>query len=107
MNIDRYLVHEVQIERFLGTGAYGDTYDTATTERAWIDDSRQVVRGAGGDEEVSETTVSISLTAPDVPVDSKVTLPASFGSRTSQVIAVNRMDSSGLFGLEHIELSLK
>lgn len=98
--------HPVTIARLLGSGPYGDTYAPETTHDGWIDDRRRLVRDATGTEVVSETTVLLPITTPDVPLNSTVTLPAAYGGRTTHVLAVSRHDGAGLPTPDHLELSL-
>lgn len=98
--------HTVQVERLDGTGAYGDVYLTATAALCAIDDRRRMVRDATGTETVSETTILLPLTTADVPLGSRVTLPASHGGRTATVLAVSRHDSGGMPTPNHLELAL-
>lgn len=98
--------HPVQVERLSGSGAYGNRYGAATTELAAIDDRRRMVRDAGGTEVVSESTVLLPIATADIPLGSRVTLPAAFGARRATVLAVSRHDSGGQPTPNHLELAL-
>lgn len=99
--------HPVLIERLTGTGPYGDVYDTPVQHLAAVDDRRRLIRSASGEEVVAETTVLLPATTADVPLDSRVTLPPTFGSRTTTVLASSRHDSGGLPTPDHLELALQ
>lgn len=99
--------HPVTVTRRTGTDAYGrPSYSPPTTERAWIDDTRRVVRGPDGDEVISETTVYLPIDTDPVPLHSTITLPPVFESRTTTVLAVSRHDGAGLPTPDHLELAL-
>ncbi|NAE18077.1 hypothetical protein [Enterococcus hirae] len=98
--------HEVVLERLLGSGPYGDKWADPETVHGAVDDRRRLVRDGTGSEVVSETTVLLSIVTADVPLGSRVTLPATFGERTSTVLSAARHDSGGLPTPDHLELAL-
>lgn len=98
--------HEVSVQRWLGTSAYGDVYDPATLHMGAVDEKRRLVRDKTGAEVVSETTVRFPATTAAVPPGSLVTLPAAYGGRTSVVIAASRHDGGGQPTPDHLELAL-
>lgn len=99
-------VHPVTIERLAGKGAYGEKLAAPVTVTGFIDDRRRMVRNGAGSEVMSETTVLLPITTPDVPLGSKVTLPAAFGNRESRVLSAARHDGGGLPTPDHLELAL-
>ncbi|MGH3745808.1 MAG: hypothetical protein ACRDT8_00230 [Micromonosporaceae bacterium] len=96
------LVHSVTIEPMVGEGAYGSTFGPAFTEKAFVDESRRLVRDAEGSEVVSEATVTLPLDTV-CPEGSHVTLPS---GRTADVITARRRDGGGLPTPDHLEVSL-
>lgn len=98
--------HPVTIARLTGSGPYGETWAEPTAHRAWVDDTRRMVRDATGTEVVSETTVLLPAFTALVPVGSLLTLPAAFGAREARVLAVTRHDGAGLPTPDHLELAL-
>lgn len=100
--------HQITIERLTGTGAFGDEYDEPEDPipLGFIDDRRRMVRDADGNEVVSETTVMLPIGTAEVPLGSRVTLPAAFGARESTVLAVSRHDGGGQPTPDHLELAL-
>lgn len=100
--------HPIKVERLTGTGAYGDTFAPADDPLplGFIDDRRRMVRDSSGSEVVSETTVALPITTPDVPPGSLVTLPATHGGRQATVLAVSRHDGGGQPTPDHLELAL-
>jgi len=107
ISLGYFFVHTVQIERYTGSGAYGETFADPVSTAALVDDSDQMVRDLGGQEVVSSTTVLLRIGTADIPLDSKVTLPAQFGDRTSRVIAVTRRDAGSLPLPSHVQLALR
>lgn len=99
--------HSVQVERFIGTGAFGDDYATATTELAMIDDTARLVRAADGSQVVSSTRLGLASTTTNIPPSSRVTLPAEFGGRRTFVLAVSVGDGGGQPTPDHVELALQ
>ena len=100
--------HDVSVERFTGTDAFGvDVYATAETVTGFVDDTRRLVRDLAGQEVVASTTVYLPAATADVPAGSKVTLPAVFGGRSSQVVGVSRHDAGSLPLPAHLELALR
>lgn len=98
--------HEVTIEPLAGSGAYGDVYAAPFTWTCAIDDSRKLVRDAGGNEVVSETRIFGPIQTGHIPLGSRVTLPASHEARTTTVLVVSRHDSGGLPTPDHVEVAL-
>lgn len=74
----------VSVETFRGVGAGGkEAFDAPVDSVCVLDDARKLVRGANGDEVVSESTIYTDLAeAPKFIPDSKVTLP----TRTARVL---------------------
>lgn len=98
---DYLLVHTLQLEPYLGTGAYGDQYGAAVSVRCYYEGTRRMVRDGNGNEVVSEATAYVN---PDVsiPDGSRVKI---FG-RDTHVITVGVLDDGGLTGLAHLEVAL-
>ncbi len=97
------LRHTVQVETLLGSGPYGDSYAAPVTVKCFRDDKRQIVRGANGDEVVSEVTLyaRLAATATFQP-DSRVT----WDGRTAYVVSLARRDDAGMGAWQHIEVNL-
>lgn len=104
--LSAWWVHTVTIQRKTGEGAFGDHYDEPATLRGFVDDRRRLVRDGDGNETVSESTVLLPIDTAHVPLGSQVTLPATFGSRTSTVLAISRHDGGGQPTPDHLELAL-
>lgn len=100
-------VHDVTVERLTGEGAYGPTYASAQTVTGFVDDERKLVRSVGGEEIVATASVFLPAATTDIPLDSRVTLPALFGSRECTVIAVARHDAGGQPTPNHLEVYLR
>ena len=101
-----FWVHTVSIERYTGSGAYGDTFADAANVDGLVDDGQKIIAGVNGQAISSTATVYLPIDTADVPVKSKVTLPAEFGGRECQVIAVARHDGGGLPLPECLEVNL-
>lgn len=99
-------VHDIQVERKTGAGAYGDTYASPETVTGLIDDTRRLVRTGAGEETMSSASVFLPIGTTDVPLGSRVTLPAAFGGRGSTVIAVARHEAGSQPVPAHIEIHL-
>lgn len=99
--------HPVTIERLTGASVHGDQYAAGEDATGFIDDRTRMVRDAGGDEVVSQTTVLLPKGTANVPLGSYVTLPAAFDTRRARVIAASRHDGAGLATPDHLELSLE
>lgn len=100
-------VHDLTVRRFTGYDAYGKRqYATAQTIKGFVNDTRRMVRNADGVEVVSETTVYLPAGTATIPVDSEVTLPATFGGRVTTVLAVSVHDGGGQPTPDHVELAL-
>lgn len=102
----QWWVHPVIIARLLGKGAYGEKLAAPVTVTGFVDDRRRMVRNGAGTEVMSETTVLLPISTPDVPLGSTVTLPAAFGHRESRVLSAARHDGGGLPTPDHLELAL-
>lgn len=101
--------YTVTVERFTGTSPSGDTYAAGTSEVAFIDDSRKLVRQADGGQVISSTQVFLPSTVAYVPAGSRVTLPATFGTppRRSIVLASSVHAGGGQPTPDHVELALQ
>jgi hypothetical protein len=98
----RFLVHRVDVEPLLGTGGYGDQYDTKVADVPCMrDDRTRLVRNSDGDEVTSQTTLYMRLSQADrFPAGSRVTLPG----RVASVITSARRDDAGLGAWQHLEV---
>jgi hypothetical protein len=100
----RYLVHQVTVEPYTGTGSYGDVYDTPRTRACLVDEKRQLVRNTDGDEVISEATLYLRRThLQDFEPGSRVTLPT--GRRSTVIVAADRSDG-GLGAWQHLEVAV-
>lgn len=100
--------HRVTVTPHDGTDAYGtDVFGEPFDLLAWVDDTRRVVVGSDGSDQVSETTVYAPITSPDVPGGSTLTLPPVFGDRVVTVLAVSRHDGGGMATPDHVELATR
>jgi hypothetical protein len=97
--------HTVTVERWTGEGAFGKTYDTAADVTGFVDDGQRLVAGPSGEQITSTARVFLPITTATVPVQSRVTLPAEFGGRPAEVVAVARHDGAGL--PSHWEVALQ
>jgi hypothetical protein len=102
-----WYTHQVTVERFIGTGAFGDSYAAQDVVLMAVDDKRRLVRAADGSQVVSETSVAHPLGITAIPPRSKVTLPATFGGRRTIVIASSVGDGGGMPTPDHVELALE
>lgn len=101
-----FWVHNVTIERYGGSGAYGPTFAAPAVVAGLVDDGQRLVVGPNGEQVTSTARVFLPIGTAAVPLESKVTLPTQFAERTTTVIAVARRDSGGLPLPEHFELAL-
>ena len=99
--------HQVVVERYTGSAAYGDTYAAPVTITGLVDDSRKLVRTQQGDEVVSSATVYFPASTADIPLGSRVTLPATFGSLEGSVIESKRHDAGTQPTPDHLEVALQ
>lgn len=100
-------VHTVSVERHSGNGPEGDTYTAPATEPCFVSDKRRLVLAASGEQVVSETTVLFPKTTADIPVDSRITLPAPFGSRETRALSVSRHHGGGQPTPDHLEVAVQ
>ena len=89
--------HLPLVRRYSGAGAAGPTYGQPVAERGNVAVKNQIVRDSSGDEIVSSASISFPSTVAYIPPGSEVTLPAQFGSCTSQVVAVSVSDAGPPF----------
>ncbi|WP_228975204.1 hypothetical protein [Streptomyces sp. DH12] len=97
------LRHEVVVEPYLGASAYGPRYGPQVTVAGLLEQGTRTVRAPSGAEVTSSSTLRAPLDAPDIPPQSRVTLPD--GDQTT-VIAVLRHDGGGLPTPDHVEVQL-
>lgn len=108
-------VHDIQVERFTGSGANGNTYAATATVTGFLDDAsgasplsgQKIIRTANGEEIVVSAVLYLPLTVAELPVQSRVTLPAVFDNRECFVVSTARRDGGGLDLPEHWEVGLR
>lgn len=82
--------HEVTVEDAIQSGGSGAKFDAPRSVKAEVRDEQRIVIGADASEHVSNTQVTVPLSAA-VPVGSMVTVWAGrVGARRARVIAVQR-----------------
>jgi len=109
MSVNRWFVHTVTVETFLGTNGYGeDVFDVPVVleppNGCWVDNARKLVLNKDGVEVVSETSVATSTAnAPLFAPESRVTI----NGVASRVIKANNGDSGSLnLPTDHLEVNL-
>lgn len=108
----RHWRHPLIIQRYEGTGAFGDVWGQTEMIRGAIDSRTRMVRNSDGAEVVSSTTVALPLAVAGTPVawippGSLATLPTSHGGRTTRVVDTQVGDGGGLPTPDHINLALE
>lgn len=98
--------HSVELETYLGSGPYGDEWGTPLTYMAAIDDKARQVVDSAGVELVADTTVVFPAHVGYIRPGSKVTLPATHGSRSLYVIACRVAHGGGMPTPDHVEVNL-
>lgn len=89
--------HQLRVERFAAPGAgYGDTYADPETVEGFYKDGIHLVADQTGKQIASSGVFGFPLSYAYVPLQSRVTLPAKFGSRVTEVVAVEVGDGGGL-----------
>lgn len=101
--------HEVTLERLSGGDGdgYGNTFDAAEVLLGYVHDGNTLVRAANGDQVVSSTQVALPIGVGYVRPRSRVTLPATFGSRVTTVISCEVGDGGGQPTPDHVRLLLE
>jgi hypothetical protein len=95
--------HTITVEMFLGAGAYGDVYAAPVTVIGFMDGTRKLVRGANGEQVVSESSFyTYPITGPLFVTDSRVTQ----GTEVTYVIKNNTNDSGSLGLPDHAAINL-
>lgn len=101
MRLPNYLLqHQVTIEPYTGTGAYGDTYGAGVAVRCMVDGKRRMIRDQSGEQTMSMSTVYCALDTP-CPVGSRVTLP---DGRVATALSVTTCDGGNLPVPSHLEV---
>ncbi|MEV0586323.1 hypothetical protein [Nonomuraea sp. NPDC050310] len=95
--------HTITVQPYIGSGPGGRVFGAPVTYRAYVQDKRQLVRNAAGQEVVSEATAYVGDPAANIPADSKVTVPA---GRTALVITANRREGALHALRDHLEITL-
>ena len=104
-DIASFYVHTVTAEPYLGAGANGAKYDDPVTFPAFVEQKRQIVRDANGEQVVSSTTVYCDPAyAANLAPKSRVTFAA---GRKSIVIIRADHDSGDLDLPDHCEAALQ
>lgn len=98
----KLLPHTVTVERYLGTGAYGDVYATAEViDRALVEDKVAMVRDTKGHEVVSNATIYMEPPGQPINPGSRITRWKNTPYEvTSKVITVSLFDHPQ--GLSHL-----
>jgi hypothetical protein len=105
-DVSEWFTFAVSVERLTGAGAYGPVLATATSEAAMVDPGNKLTRSGTGEQVVTSARVFLASTTTAIPDGSRVTLPATFGSRASTVIT-SLLHTSGLGTPDHLELVLE
>lgn len=102
--LEELFMHEVAVQTWAGTGAYGDVYEDRTPPLpCYLDETRKLVRDEHGTETVSEATVFVSLQ------DGEAFTPGSLvhlDDRDAYVISRARRDGEPLGLPSHTEVTL-
>jgi hypothetical protein len=98
------LRHEVTVESYLGSSAYGPRYGAPVVVRGLLEQQTRTVRDQDGAEVTSTSTFRTRLDGPAIAPESRVTLPD--GDQTT-VIAALRHDGAGLPVPDHLEVQLR
>ena len=103
-DVSDFYVHEVTVETWQGSGAYGDVYAAPVTVTCFAENKVLLVRAKDGQQVVSGTQLYMAAAdgALFVP-DSRVTVQG----RVSYVITQNVNDAPGLGLPEHAAITLK
>lgn len=100
----RLLVHRVTVETHQGTSGVGDLYAEPVTRRVFVDETRKLVRVAGGSEVTSEATLYGRRSDADAFTEqSRVTLPS---GQIMTVLTTSDRSDGGLGAWQHIEVNL-
>lgn len=111
----RFWVHQIQVRRKVGSGAYGPVFDPAADQDAdtflgWVEDGTKLVADGNGGQVASSARVACPASTPYVPVGSEITLPPQYAApgqtRVTKVIAVGLGDGGGLPTPDHMTLAL-
>lgn len=95
------LVHTIQVETYVGTGARGDKYAPVVNVDCFVEDARRLVRTTEGEEVISESTVyAAPASLATLAAKSRVTLP---DGRKVTVIVRKNHDDGGLGAPQHVE----
>lgn len=101
----KFWVHETVVERFNGN-EYG-VYDAAVPTMGFVHDGTKLLPGPGGQTVTSSAQVAYPAGTPYIPVDSRVTLPALFGGRSSTVLTCDVADAGPLPTPNHLLIGLR
>jgi hypothetical protein len=100
----RFWWHTAAVETYHGTGSFGDDFDPPVSVKGMLEDVRQLVVSATGEQVVSESTFHTDLENADLfTVDSRVTV----NGRTTRVLGTKRLDSAGFTNLDHLQVTLR
>lgn len=88
-----WFTHQISVERKTGDSPRGPIYAAPTTQMARVSSQNRLVLNNLGQQVVSANRCSMHVDTPQIPIGSKVTLPASFGSKTAKVITESRHDA--------------
>ncbi|MBH0778819.1 hypothetical protein [Nocardia bovistercoris] len=85
----QFWVHDVIVERFAGTAAFGPLFDAPTVEHCNVAERSQVVRDSSGVEVVTSASVAFPVSLDPIPLESRVTLPT---GRVTRVVTASASD---------------
>lgn len=95
------LIHTVDIEPFLGNGAYGPQYGSKVSYKARMEPKRSLVRDKDGNQAVAELKGFFDYQGDDVLAESKVTW------QNKKYIVISSQPQYGLHDVSHIEVMLR
>ena len=102
---DRFLVHRAAVYTVTGQNALGEVLASSVEFPCFISHKRRMVRGANGDEIVSETTISARLDVyPYVTPGSEIVLHTEdplLTSRAQSVISASPAVDGGMGAWQH------
>lgn len=99
-------VHEVTVEPYIGSGAYGDQYGAPRQIVGFLDGKQKLTRASSGEEIVTAVQLYYPVSAGPIPLRSRVTLPADYESVETWVASVERHDHPVAGMPVHFELAL-
>lgn len=98
---------DLVVERLTGVTATGLAYDDPTAVLGMVDGGARLVTGPDGQQILAAATCYFPTTAADIPPQSRITLPAEYGGRTTTVIGFTRHDVPGQPLPAHLEVPVR